>query len=213
MLTKGHSAQSLVAADNTYQMMISSYVNPKFSSRWLTLHSSWNTEKRQKMNDLVDRRNALTWLLTRTEVRPITGIITELGPLEMFIREFSNSKITSSFNWESLFSLSQKQQYRRMSKLTNSTNNNFQSECCKSHAGVLVVFFHLSVICWLVWSRFTGGRWRLWLQKSWGQRIHRSSSGCCRVSPPAFVVYEGMHLYGYVLDVRKERVIITGTKQ
>ena len=96
MLTKGHSAQSLVAADNTYQMMISSYVNPKFSSRWLTLHSSWNTEKRQKMNDLVDRRNALTWLLTRTEVRPITGIITELGPLEMFIREFSNSKITSS---------------------------------------------------------------------------------------------------------------------
>lgn len=35
--------------------------------------------------------------------KPSTGIITELGPLEMFIREFSNSKIASSFTWESLF--------------------------------------------------------------------------------------------------------------
>lgn len=68
MLTKGHGAQSLLAADKTYQMMISSYVNPKFSSRWLTLHSSCNTEKGQKMDDLVDTRNALTWLWTRTEV-------------------------------------------------------------------------------------------------------------------------------------------------
>lgn len=32
----------------TYQTMISSYVNPKFSSRWLILHSSCNTETKQK---------------------------------------------------------------------------------------------------------------------------------------------------------------------
>lgn len=135
--------------------------------------------------------------------KPSTGIITELGPLEMFIREFSNSKIASSFTWESLFRFWIKSNnIGDCPKLTNSTNNNFQSEFCRSHAGVLVVFFHLSVLCWLVWSRFTVGRWRLWLQKSWGQRIHWSSSGCCHVSPPAFVVYEGMRLYGYVYEKR-----------
>lgn len=35
-----------------------------------------------------------------------------------------------------------------------------------------------------------------------GKGIHWSSSGCCHVSPPAFVVYEGMRLYGYVYKKR-----------
>lgn len=48
-------SQSYWAAYKTYQMMISSYVNPKFSSRWLTLHSSYKHRDREKDLFLVQR--------------------------------------------------------------------------------------------------------------------------------------------------------------